>query len=104
MPVIERRLFVATTAVLLQAALYALVLEVPGHRDWFVLLIPFMLPGIVLQFFLGGGMSMVDGVSPEWRADFAFAPGFLLNTVIMYCFCLLVRKLLREISPIFRTR
>ena len=39
-----------------------------------MLFIPVLVPGSLLQFFVGGGMSMIDGLSPDWRTDLALVP------------------------------
>lgn len=98
------RVRTAITAFCLELAVYALaLLSTKGHA-WSVLLVPVLAPGSLLQFLVGGGMSMVDGVSPEWRTNLALALGFILNATIMYGFCVVASRVWKEFRPIFHTR
>jgi hypothetical protein len=93
-----------TVAILVEVGLYGLAAGLPGIPDWFVVFTPALLPGVTLQFLVGGGMSMFDGVSPEWRIQLGFALGFSLNLVVMYLTCLFASKLYREICPVLSWR
>lgn len=90
---------ILAAAPLLEAALYALVIMFP-RAAW--LFIPVLAPGFLLEFFIGGGMSMIDGVAPEWRADTAFALGFLLNTIILWGFCTVVTRIAKDLRSVPR--
>ncbi len=100
---IRRHLIAGVSACLIEAAVYAVTVAFPASKG-IVILVPLLLPGIVLQFFIGGGMSMVDGVAQEWRTDLAFALGFLLNAALMYGCCLLVAKMAKIVRPALQSR
>lgn len=95
---LRKHLTMAAVAFLLEVAVYAITVMLPANKGS-VILIPLLLPGTILQFFVGGGMSMVDGLAPEWRTDLAFGLGFLLNTGLTYGCCLLVSKVAKIIRP-----
>jgi hypothetical protein len=99
---IRRHIFAALAACLLEAASYAVMFISPKNGGTVVVGI-LLLPGTLLSFFVGGGMSMVDGVTPEWRTDAAFAFGLLLNTALMYAFCLRLAKIAKIVGEALQT-
>jgi hypothetical protein len=99
-----KRVRMFAVALCLEAIVYSLVVAFPTSGGWPVFVLPVLAPGVVVQFLTGGGMSMIDGVSPAWRSDSAFVLGFFLNTLIMYAFCLLARKVLSQVHPEFQKR
>lgn len=103
MRTIKKHLIMAMVAFLLEVAAHAITFTLPANKGS-VILTPLLLPGTILQFFVGGGMSMVDGLAPEWRTDLAFALGFLLNTGLIYGCCLLVAKVAKIVRPELQSR
>jgi hypothetical protein len=99
---IRRHIFAAVAACLLEAVAYAVMVTSPKNGGTVVVGI-LLLPGTVLSFFVGGGMSMVDGLTPGWRTDAAFAMGLLLNAALMYAFCLLLAKIARTVRDALQT-
>jgi hypothetical protein len=100
---IRKHMIVVAVALLLEAGVYAITVTFPANKG-IVILVPLILPGTILQFFVGGGMSMLDGLAPEWRTNLALVFGFLLNTILMYGCCLLVLKMARIIRQIPQSR
>ena len=100
---IKKHIIVVVMALLPEAGVYAMTITFPSNKG-FAMFAPLLLPGTILQFFAGGGMSMVDGLTPEWRADLAFALGFLLNATLMYVCCLLVAKIMQIVRPALQSR
>jgi uncharacterized membrane protein YfcA len=90
--VIRRHTAAALSACLAVIAAYSVVIICPTKNGISVLLGMLLLPGTTLGFFVGGGMSMVDGLTPAWRDDSAFALAFLVNAALMYGVCLLLAK------------
>lgn len=89
-------------AFVLEVAMQAIMFRLPANKGTVILAL-LLMPGTILQFFAGGGMSMVDGLAPEWRTHLAFALGFLLNTVLTYACCLLVAKVAETVRPELRS-
>jgi hypothetical protein len=81
------------TVLLFELVIHGLLVVVPRNGSWVAPIIPFIFPGVVLAFIVGGGMSVVDGLSPDWRIGLGLVLGFLLNTTLMLGFCLLVNKI-----------
>ena len=100
---LRKHLTMAAVAFLLEVAVYAITVMLPANKGS-VILIRLLLPGTILQFFVGGGMSMVDGLAPEWRTSLAFGLGFLLNTGLTYGCCVLVAKVAKIIRPELQSR
>lgn len=90
-------------AFVLEVAITALVVSSPHvDRGWLIPLVPFLAPGWVLMFLVGGGNSLMDGIVPAWQENLALALGFLVNTVFMYGFCFFVRYVYTEVRPVFK--
>ncbi len=92
---------VAFCALCLEIVVCTFVVAPHLSREWFVPLIPFIAPGFIVLFLLGGGMSIVDGLVPDSKLALPMILGFLLNTVIMYVFCLVVSKCYKIARPQF---
>lgn len=100
---IAKRFKLLLIAFVLEVAVTALAMSFPlADKGWFIPLMPFVAPGSALMFFVGGGNSAMDGIAPDWRVTLALVLGFLLNAAIMYCVCLLVRKVYIEVKPAFK--
>ena len=97
LPNLRKHLLAASVAFLLEVAMDTIMFTLPADRGS-AIVATLLVPGTVLQFFAGGGMSMVDGVAPEWGTDLAFGIGFLLNTALMYGCCLLLAKVVKDVS------
>jgi len=96
--VFKKHLIAAMVAFFLEVAMQAIMFTLPANKGSVIVALLSM-PGTILQFFVGGGMSMVDGLAPEWRTNLAFALGFLLNTFLTYACCLLVAKVAKTVRP-----
>ena len=62
----------------------------------------FLAPGLMLSFLVGGGMSMVDGLTPAWRDNISALLGFVINLPLTYGAVLFVSKLYSAFRPHFR--
>jgi hypothetical protein len=102
--VIEKRIRLLLAVFCLESIVTALVVTFPWQKDWLILLMPFIVPGYILTFLIGGGNSMMDGISPDWRVNLGLGAGFLFNTAIMYGFCLVVSKCYKIARPQFGSK
>jgi len=100
---IKKHTIVIVAALLLEAGVDAITVTFPANKG-IVILAPLLLPETILQFFVGGGMSMVDRLAPEWSINLAFALGFVLNATLMYGCCLLVDKTMKIVRPALQSR
>ena len=104
MDMLGKRVRTVAAAFCFELAVYALAVVFPKDHGWSMLFIPVLVPGSLLQFFVGGGMSMIDGLSPDWRTDLALVLGFVLNTTVMYGLCVLASRVYKQLRPIFHAR